>query len=537
MARELEAHEASRLVAEVGEAERAERLRLADVLHDGPLQRLLAARQDAEEALAGDRDALSALPLTLGELAVELRALTKAIHEDVLDQLPLEAQIRRIAEDAAIRGRFEVEIEVQEEADGLHDAIVRDAARELLANVARHAQATHAEVVVSVCDEGGVRLLVRDDGIGFDPVRAARRERSGHVGLGRLRRLADELGGTLEVEGVPDEGTVAVINLPGAALEAQRSMEEQLREERRWSAALVAAVQDGLLVFREGTVVQVNDAFCAMTGFTREELLGTHEPDHPFWPVEDREALMQTVRTAHDAGGLDQVVELQRVDGSRFPALASSAPVHDGVGSHVGMLVTIKDLTQREREEERRRLQTELSTTIGATRRLTSMLAAVTDGREAVLDALGTILVEHLTWADVAVNIRDEDGTWRVVWTSGAALDEALGDATYTDAQWTPFLDERFFRRGTYFVPEEANVRPAGAWHVPEIEPSDDPDAWRPRDELFVPMHAADGRLTGLLSVDQPLSGRRPTDNELDVLSAVAEHAALALALLQRPAS
>jgi len=532
MARELEAHDASRLVAEVGEAERAERLRLADVLHDGPLQRLLAARQDAEEASAGDTDVLASLPQTLADIAAELRTLTKAIHEDVLDALPLHMQIRRIAEDAAVRGRFAVAVEVSAEADGLHDSIVRDVARELLANVARHAQANIATVTVSVCDAGGVRVRVTDDGVGFDAHLAKNRERSGHVGLGRLRRIADELDGEFEIEGIPGEGTVAAFTVPGAALEAQRSMEEQLREERRWSAALVAAVQDGLLVFRERRVVRVNDAFCAMTGFTRAELLGSDEP-HPFWPPEDVETLQRSVVEAHDLGGTDQYVELMRVDGSRFPALASSAPVQDGTGADAGMLVTVKDLTQQRREEERRRLEEELRTTIGTTRRLSSMLAAARQGRKALFDELGAILVEQLTWDGVVINLREGPDLWRVVWTSSPAIEDALGDETYTDAAFGPYLAEQFQRRGAYFVPEEANVQAPGKTYYGDVVPNETPGGWRKRDELFVPVRDVNGDMLLLINVGPPMSGRRPTDTELDVLMAVAEHAAIAYAIVE----
>ena len=54
----------------------------------------------------------------------------------------------------------------------------------------------------------------------------------------------------------------------------------------------------------------------------------------------------------------------------------------------------------------------------------------------------------------------------------------------------------------------------------------EDPWLWHPEDELFVPFYASDGTLLGIFSVGEPRSGRRPSDEELDVLVAMAEHAA-----------
>ena len=66
------------------------------------------------------------------------------------------------------------------------------------------------------------------------------------------------------------------------------------------------------------------------------------------------------------------------------------------------------------------------------------------------------------------------------------------------------------------------------AW-VPNIEVSDDPDAWHPEDSLFAPLSAADGTLLGMLSVDVPRDGRRPDAATRRGLEAFAVAAALAL--------
>ena len=61
-------------------------------------------------------------------------------------------------------------------------------------------------------------------------------------------------------------------------------------------------------------------------------------------------------------------------------------------------------------------------------------------------------------------------------------------------------------------------------------------DAWHPEDALFLPMRHSDGHLLGILSVDEPVNRRRPTDEELDVLVPLADHAALAIQAAQESA-
>jgi diguanylate cyclase (GGDEF)-like protein len=104
---------------------------------------------------------------------------------------------------------------------------------------------------------------------------------------------------------------------------------------------------------------------------------------------------------------------------------------------------------------------------------------------------------------------------------------------------WEPLLATRFERRGAYFVPGEEFDWDALGVHtyVPDLEPTEDPDAWQAEDALFVPLHDPDGDLLGVVSVDEPETGRRPTDDELDALVAIARHAALALRIAQDSAN
>ncbi|MDN5559306.1 MAG: sensor histidine kinase, partial [Ruaniaceae bacterium] len=86
-------------------------------------------------------------------------------------------------------------------------------AQSALANVRLHAQATR--VVVSLIDaDDSVRLDIIDDGVGFDLNAWERSARTSSYGLRFMRARLRELGGGLDVESTPGEGTAISVHLP-----------------------------------------------------------------------------------------------------------------------------------------------------------------------------------------------------------------------------------------------------------------------------------------------------------------------------------
>ncbi len=78
---------------------------------------------------------------------------------------------------------------------------------------------------------------------------------------------------------------------------------------------------------------------------------------------------------------------------------------------------------------------------------------------------------------------------------SEESIQQLVGRGSPADT-WHPLLAERFERRGAYFVPaEDFDWEELGVeTYVPDIEPTDDPDAWQAEDALFVPLHDSSGR-------------------------------------------
>jgi GAF domain-containing protein len=213
-----------------------------------------------------------------------------------------------------------------------------------------------------------------------------------------------------------------------------------------------------------------------------------------------------------------------------FEALCTSQRIEDDLGGQVGVLIVARDLTERRLAEQQARIDAELRSTIETTRRLSRLQDAAADGPEPVLRELVALLIEHLGWGNVVVNLTTPDG-YRVARTSGGPVATALAGVTYRRADFACYLDDRFLRAGAYVIPEEAGVREPGPVYDPAGPgpPIGDADAERPGDLLLVPMRLPDGTWAGIISVDAVRSGRRPSDTELEVLCAVGDHTAIAL--------
>src|SRR6059058_2512594 len=176
------------------------------------------------------------------------------------------------------------------------------------------------------------------------------------------------------------------------------------------------------------------------------------------------------------------------------------------------------------------------SSSVQALLEVTSVVRGERDLKSALATIVETV-AEALEFKTVVLNLyRPEFDDFCVtdVHGSNEARDALLG-STYEWGAWRHLLTERFRRGGAYLIPHGSFdwSEDIGTRYVPELEPSDDPDAWHPEDELFVPLEDSEGRMLAIFSVGEPRSGRRPNDAELEVLCALAAHAAIAIETAQ----
>ena len=205
------------LAMELVRVEHRERRKLADALHDGPVQQIAAALRELAAAQRGDSASLDDAHAALDVALEQLRGEIFDLYPHVLDHAGLEGAVGELVRRAAQRGDFGTSVEIDPAAPGVDDVTVMAVLRELLANVVKHAGA--AQVDIQVSTQGGSCLLVgvRDDGCGFavpSPEQAVQARQFGlHAAGERLRAL----GGSLDVLSVPGAGTDAIARIPIAA--------------------------------------------------------------------------------------------------------------------------------------------------------------------------------------------------------------------------------------------------------------------------------------------------------------------------------
>jgi signal transduction histidine kinase len=153
----------------------------------------------------------------LVRLSEDIHALAYQLHPSVLEELGLgealkaecERQGRRSG--LAISADFAVPLAAVSSDAAL---CLYRVAQEALNNVARHAQARSASVVLRQVD-GGLLLAIRDDGVGFDPGGPGRTR---SLGLASMRERVQFANGTLDIESAPGSGTAVIAWVPEAGV-------------------------------------------------------------------------------------------------------------------------------------------------------------------------------------------------------------------------------------------------------------------------------------------------------------------------------
>jgi PAS domain S-box-containing protein len=195
-----------------------ERQRLARDLHDSVSQALYGIALGARTARTLlDRDPSTAVEpleyvLSLAEAGLaEMRALIFELRPESLEREGLVAALSKQVDSVRARHRIEVEATLGDEPEvslQVKEAIYR-IAQEALNNIVKHARATRIRLCLESTEQA-IRLEVRDDGQGFDPHGSF----PGHLGLRSMRERAAAIGGTVEVESAPGQGTLVRAEAP-----------------------------------------------------------------------------------------------------------------------------------------------------------------------------------------------------------------------------------------------------------------------------------------------------------------------------------
>ena len=198
-----------------------ERDRIGRDLHDGIIQSLYAVSlslEDVPEMMGPSPDeAEGRVDSAIDSLQVSIRELRNFIYglrPETFDGADVPAGIVALGEQFRYNTLVEIDIDVDpaagKDVSREHGAELLQLVRESLSNTARHSRARHL-VVTFGREAEGPRLVIADDGIGFD---ASAPVAPGHQGLANMGARAEAIGATLRVESALGEGTRIIVSLP-----------------------------------------------------------------------------------------------------------------------------------------------------------------------------------------------------------------------------------------------------------------------------------------------------------------------------------
>lgn len=199
-----------------------ERKRIARELHDDYCQRVTALILEANMLKnACQRNApslvqsVTAMSQKLSGILNDFRTLSHGLLPRSLGNVPLDVSIRHLLNEFVDKAGFEITFLEKAVAKNLQSDTLTTMYRllqESLCNIVKHANAKHVTVTLAGTGQGGVELIVVDDGVGFDPARTWDGQKGmGIIGMRERLRL---VGGTLKIMSQPGQGTTVICSIP-----------------------------------------------------------------------------------------------------------------------------------------------------------------------------------------------------------------------------------------------------------------------------------------------------------------------------------
>jgi PAS domain S-box-containing protein len=191
--------------------------------------------------------------------------------------------------------------------------------------------------------EEGIRLVIREGKVTNYELTA--RSRAGHETVVSYNAATFYDG----------EGKLQGVFAAARDITAQKKLEEQLREQQIYLRGLIESSVDGLVtVDPSGTITDVNDRMCQMTGYNRAELLGTPFADYFTDPTNAKAGVQRTF----EAGFVTEYALTLVSRSRRLLQVSFNASVFkDPSGSVRGIFASARDITDRARLEEQLREQ------------------------------------------------------------------------------------------------------------------------------------------------------------------------------------
>ena len=226
------------MVLRVIQAQEDERRRLAREVHDGPAQSLAGAilrievcerlcRIDSERA----RAELNELKEIIRDNLREVRNVIYDLRPMGLDDVGLVLTLKRYFASLEEKGWPHIEYTAGGDEDLVpieYKASFFRILQEAMSNIHKHSQATRVTVDITISQEDGMDMFIRDNGVGFDiDTKLEEVAKNGdHYGIMGMRERTELLQGSFEMKSQPGQGTLIRINIPVPSAEESDSIEQ-----------------------------------------------------------------------------------------------------------------------------------------------------------------------------------------------------------------------------------------------------------------------------------------------------------------------
>jgi len=202
------------LAAQLIRVQEEERQRIARDLHDDINQRLALLTIDVEAlerqlstAPTHTLRAVRAIEDRVIELSDDVRHLAHQLHPSILNDLGLSIALQRLVDDFTARTGVKSDF-IDQDSLKIRDQQIATClyrvAQESLMNVSRHAKAKQVRIELGRWQDG-LRLMISDDGVGFD--RDRQHDKRGRLGLLSMKERVALVGGMLDIESMEGKGT------------------------------------------------------------------------------------------------------------------------------------------------------------------------------------------------------------------------------------------------------------------------------------------------------------------------------------------
>jgi len=233
----------------------------------------------------------------------------------------------------------------------------------------------------------------------------------------------------------------------------------ELVQETNFRRAMENSMLTGMRAMdTEGRVSYVNPAFCAMTGFGEDELIG-RLPPYPYWPTErideNTRLLLQELHGRSPAGGIE--VKVMRKNGTLFDARMYVSPLVDSRGQQTGWMTSMTNITEAKRIRDQLSASHERFTTVLEGLEAAVSVLSVQQGELLFAnrsyrlwfgaDSLGHALLASGTTPTLPITLNDHDDEDNL---SGLPTQELAGLGASPREVYAPSLDKWFDVRARY---------------------------------------------------------------------------------------